>query len=164
MMYCRLNVQAKYTFSLYVLLLAMLFITVVERNWGMVLLSVRIDMSVSRFVFEAGHWWYTPLIPALGMQAEAGRFLSSMPAWSTVWVPGQPGLHWETMSQETKQKTNKQTKICVWGQRTRFHTFLHSTQCLKPCSFCALLCLDVAYSLDSLEYPCSLIYQICISP
>ena len=84
MMYCRLNVQAKYNFSLYVLLLAMLFITVVERNWGMVLLSVSVDMSVSRFVFEASHWWYTPLIPALRMQAEAGRFLSSRPAWSTV--------------------------------------------------------------------------------
>ena len=84
MIYCGLNVQATYTFSLYVLLLAMLFITVVERNWGMVLLSVRVDMSVSRFVFEAGFWWCTPLIPALRMQAEAHRFLSSRPAWSTV--------------------------------------------------------------------------------
>jgi hypothetical protein len=26
-------------------------------------------------------------------EAEAGRFLSSRPAWSTKWIPGQPGLH-----------------------------------------------------------------------
>jgi hypothetical protein len=40
-------------------------------------------------------------------EAEAGRFLSSRPAWSTQWVPRQPGLHRETLSQN-KQKTNKQ--------------------------------------------------------
>jgi hypothetical protein len=33
-------------------------------------------------------------------EAEAGRFLSLRPAWSTEWVPGQPGLHRETLSQE----------------------------------------------------------------
>jgi hypothetical protein len=48
--------------------------------------------------------------PSTG-EAEAGGFLSSRPAWSTKWVPGQPGLHRETLSQKTKQKkTNKQTK------------------------------------------------------
>jgi hypothetical protein len=45
--------------------------------------------------------------------APAGRFLSSRPAWSTEWVPGQPGLHRETLSQKNKNKkptnqTNKQ--------------------------------------------------------
>jgi hypothetical protein len=35
-------------------------------------------------------------------EAEAGRFLSSSPAWSTERVPGQPGLHRETLSQKTK--------------------------------------------------------------
>jgi hypothetical protein len=39
-------------------------------------------------------------------EAEAGGFLSSRPSWSTKWVPGQPGLHRETLS----WKTNKQTK------------------------------------------------------
>jgi hypothetical protein len=29
-------------------------------------------------------------------EAEAGGFLSSRPAWSTEWVPGQPGLHTHT--------------------------------------------------------------------
>jgi hypothetical protein len=43
-------------------------------------------------------------------EAEAGRFLSSRPAWSTKWFPGQPGLHRETLSRKNKkQKTNKQT-------------------------------------------------------
>jgi hypothetical protein len=36
-------------------------------------------------------------------EAEAGRFLSSRPAWSTKWVPGQPGLHRETLSQKKKK-------------------------------------------------------------
>jgi hypothetical protein len=44
-------------------------------------------------------------------EAEAGGFLSSRPAWSTERVPGQPGLHRETLSQKTKTKTkNKKQK------------------------------------------------------
>jgi hypothetical protein len=43
-------------------------------------------------------------------EAEAGEFLSSRPAWTTEWVPGQPGLYRKTLSQKKKQKTkNKQT-------------------------------------------------------
>jgi hypothetical protein len=42
-------------------------------------------------------------------EAEAGGFLSWRPPWSTKCVPGQPGLHRETLSQKQKQKqTNKQ--------------------------------------------------------
>jgi hypothetical protein len=37
-------------------------------------------------------------------EAEAGRFLSSRPAWFTEWVPGQPGLHRETLSQKNKKR------------------------------------------------------------
>ena len=40
-------------------------------------------------------------------EAEEGGFLSSRPAWSTKWVPGQPGLYRETLSWK---QTNKQTK------------------------------------------------------
>jgi hypothetical protein len=36
-------------------------------------------------------------------EAEAGRFLSSRPAWSTKWVPGQSGLYRETMSRKIKK-------------------------------------------------------------
>jgi hypothetical protein len=42
-------------------------------------------------------------------EAEAGGLLSSRPAWSTEWVPGQPGIHRETLSRKTKIKT-KQNK------------------------------------------------------
>jgi hypothetical protein len=41
-------------------------------------------------------------------EAEAGRFLSSRPAWSTKLVPGQPELHRESLSQKKqKQKTEE---------------------------------------------------------
>jgi hypothetical protein len=40
------------------------------------------------------------------LEAEAGRFLSLRPAWSTEWVLGQPGLHRETLSLETKTNNN----------------------------------------------------------
>jgi hypothetical protein len=45
-------------------------------------------------------------------EAEAGGFLSSRPAWSTEWVPGQPELHRETLFRKTKPKPNQteQTK------------------------------------------------------
>jgi hypothetical protein len=36
-------------------------------------------------------------------EAEAGRIFSSRPAWSTKWVPGQPGLFRETLSRKTKK-------------------------------------------------------------
>jgi hypothetical protein len=35
-------------------------------------------------------------------EAEAGGFLNSRSAWSTEWVPGQPWLHRETLSQKKK--------------------------------------------------------------
>jgi hypothetical protein len=43
-------------------------------------------------------------------EAEAGGFLSSRPAWSTEQVPGQPGLHRETLSRKTKKKKKKKKK------------------------------------------------------
>ena len=45
-------------------------------------------------------------------EAEAGKFLSSRPAWSTKRVPGQSGLHRETMSrQQQQQNKTKQNKM-----------------------------------------------------
>jgi hypothetical protein len=61
---------------------------------------------------ESRAWWGTPLIPT--REAEAGRFLSSRPAWSTEWVPGQPGLLRETLSWKNKTKQNK-TKQTKWS-------------------------------------------------
>jgi hypothetical protein len=49
-------------------------------------------------------------------KAEASEFLSSRPAWSTEWVPSQPGLHRETLSLK-KSKTCKQKfyYVCVYA-------------------------------------------------
>jgi hypothetical protein len=48
-------------------------------------------------------------------EAEAGRSLWVWlrPAWSTEWVPGQPGLHRETLSK------NKQTKNPAYHQEKK---------------------------------------------
>jgi hypothetical protein len=43
-------------------------------------------------------------------QAEAGKLLSWRPAWSTEWVPGQPGLHRETLSVKTEKRKKKRKK------------------------------------------------------
>ena len=43
-------------------------------------------------------------------EAEAGGFLSSRPAWSTEWVPVQPGLHRETLSQKRKEKRKEKKR------------------------------------------------------
>jgi hypothetical protein len=46
--------------------------------------------------------------PSTG-EAEAGEFLSSRPAWSTKWVPGQPELYRETLSWKTKKEKQNKT-------------------------------------------------------
>ena len=61
-------------------------------------------------------------------KAEAGRFLSLRPAWSTEWVPGQPG-DIEKPWFENKQ-TNKQTNKQQWILLTFWsHTVTHC--CLR---------------------------------
>ena len=52
--------------------------------------------NVYEFIYSH-KWWRTPLTSAL--EAEAGGSLSSRPAWSIELVPGQPGLHRETLAQ-----------------------------------------------------------------
>jgi hypothetical protein len=46
-------------------------------------------------------------------EAEAGRFLSSRPDWSTEWVPGKPGLYRETLSQKKNNQKN------VWKHKNQ---------------------------------------------
>jgi hypothetical protein len=69
-------------------------------------------------------------------EAEAGRFLSSRPAWSTKWVTGQPGLYRETLSQKTKQNKTKQnrtkqnkTKQNKTNKKTISLTFSNFVEC-----------------------------------
>jgi hypothetical protein len=51
-------------------------------------------------------------------EAEAGGFLSSRPAWSTKWVPGQPGLHRETLSRKKNKTKNQKPKQAGWWWHT----------------------------------------------
>ena len=60
-------------------------------------------------------------------EAETGRFPSSRPAWSTKWVPGQPGLHLSRKNQKPKQNKKKFSiifdsfrKLCISGQCNRW--------------------------------------------
>jgi hypothetical protein len=54
-------------------------------------------------------WWRMPLIPAFGRQRQADFWVQ--PGFSLVYnVPGQPGLHRETLSQKTKSNKTKQNK------------------------------------------------------
>jgi hypothetical protein len=55
-------------------------------------------------------------------EAEAGGFLSSRPAWSTKWVPGQPGLYRETLSQKN-QKKKKRIKFSISPSGTNCKCF-----------------------------------------
>jgi hypothetical protein len=51
------------------------------------------SQAVLAHTFNPGTW-----------ETEAGGFLRSRPAWSTEWVPGQPGLHRETLSRKKKNQ------------------------------------------------------------
>ena len=62
-------------------------------------------LSVCAWLLSQARLWEPSnrMLEILGTQeAEASRFLSSRPAWSTKWVPGQPGLYRETLSGKTK--------------------------------------------------------------
>ena len=62
-------------------------------------------------------------------EAEAGGFPSSRPAWSTMWVPGQPELYRETLSQnKTKKSRRNQREPRALEQGMLAHAFSRSTQ------------------------------------
>jgi hypothetical protein len=69
-------------------------------------------------------------------EAEAGGFLSLRPAWSTKWVPGQPGLYRETLSLKKKK--------WVLHLVSTSHTLSHSS--------CA--CLHMIWTRLGVKTPC----------
>jgi hypothetical protein len=86
---------------------------------GVISLGILCKFTSRKEWMSAGQWWHMPLNPALGRQA-----LSSRPALSTEWVPGQPGLHRETLSpKQTNKQTNKKPNKKKNG-------------CLGACLFC----------------------------
>jgi hypothetical protein len=74
-------------------------------------------------------------------EAEAGRFLSTRPAWSTKWAPGQPGLYRETLSQKTKKKKNPQLLLILTKTNTKKNYKHH---CLL-----SNICMFVAFNIYS---------------
>jgi hypothetical protein len=75
-------------------------------------------------------------------EAEAGGFLSSRPAWSTKWVPGQPGLHRETLSRKTKKKEKEE------GRRQRMKEG-QANKCMKCDSWNIVNFLGIATQSSS---------------
>ena len=55
----------------------------------------------------AGQWRCMPLVPALGRQRQVDFWVWDQPGLQSELVPGQPGLHRETLSQKTKDKQTK---------------------------------------------------------
>jgi hypothetical protein len=100
--------------------------TIRKKTWNRFMIKLNIPSRLAlRQLITKGHKLKMKLdvvahtfIPST-QEAEASRFLSSRPAWSTKWVPGQPELYRETLFQKTKNKTkqkthkqtNKQTKL-----------------------------------------------------
>jgi hypothetical protein len=82
---------------------------------GTIILNTEVlecNLNVQECIAEQG--WHTPLIPALGRQ----KFEASLP---TKWVPGQPGLHRETLSQKKKKKCIKYNTLqYIQMMRNRF--------------------------------------------
>jgi hypothetical protein len=66
--------------------------------WETLSQKAKIQLGVLTHAFNPSTW-----------EAEAGGFLSLRPAWSIEWVPGQPGLHRETLTWG-KKNNNKVTK------------------------------------------------------
>jgi hypothetical protein len=79
--------------------------------WGRdLVLHIRALHQQSWKYLNLARWWRrwrTPLILALGRQRQSGFWVWGQPG-STKWVPEQPGLYRETLSQKTN---NRQTKI-----------------------------------------------------
>jgi hypothetical protein len=81
-------------------------------------------------------------------EAEAGGFLSSRPAWSTKWGPGQPGLHRETLSRKNKHTNKQKTRALTWlsGSPLSKHGELCSPSLYLPPSLTWKSCLSLSLS------------------
>ena len=60
-------------------------------------------------------------------EAEAGRFLSSSPAWSTEWVPGQPEIYRETLSWKKNEMECLQRTLALFSESTWCFTTIHNS-------------------------------------
>ena len=99
-------------------------------------------------------------------EAETGRFLSSRPAWSTEWVPGQLGLHKETLSRKTKKKKKNTIEMISrincqgWAMTTVWNAHQHLWDPLLAVQlFPHILCDNCDCGIYSWQMEC-----VCITP
>jgi hypothetical protein len=87
-------------------------------------------------------------------EAEAGGFLSSRPAWSTEWVPGQPGLYRETLSRKTKQNKQTKTNLSLNFNLLMYQVILEKSLRYSELQFPVSLCgvLKINRVVDSWTY------------
>jgi hypothetical protein len=95
-------------------------------------------------------------------EAEAGGFPSSRPAWSTEWVPGQPGLHRETLSWKNPKWMNE------WIHFEKVKVITGCVDNVHVCGWCAYMwkpevdtgCLSLSLSTFSLKHRASFLFLI----
>jgi hypothetical protein len=85
------------------------------------------------FLFLRNHFCWAVVAHAFNpntWEAEADGFLSSRPAWSTTWAPGQPGLYRETLSR--KKKSFWKIFEIIITSISPFVSFLHALPYTPP--------------------------------
>ena len=89
-------------------------------------------------------------------EAEAGGSLSSRPAWSTEQVPGQPGLHRETLSQKKKKPKiiNNNNFPLFFNSLLHVYSHPHVLQRVaqRPQGRSQVLGLSVAFRMGSVQF------------
>ena len=87
-------------------------------------------------------------------EAKAGRFVSSKPAWTSQWAPGQPGLHREAcLGKRNLSRKKKKYQMSILSLPLSFQGHLKIcfiTICVCVCFLCACMCTCV--------YACTMVH------
>ena len=87
-------------------------------------------------------------------EAEAARFVSSKPAWTSQWAPGQPGLHREAcLGKRNLSRKKKKYQMSILSLPLSFQGHLKIcfiTICVCVCFLCACKCTCV--------YACTMVH------
>ena len=114
-----------------------------------VFLTLQLKLNFKNTVFLPGVVAHTFNLST--REAEAGRFLSSRLAWSTKWVPEQPGLYRKTLSwKKTNKQTNKQKAVFLWISSLPSWLFLFFLSAMIVCL--SVLSLEDKVYLTSKHY------------
>ena len=87
-------------------------------------------------------------------EAEAARFVTSKPAWTSQWAPGQPGLHREAcLGKRNLSRKKKKYQMSILSLPLSFQGHLKIcfiTICVFVCFLCACMCTCV--------YACTMVH------